>query len=73
VVWWRPAAPGYAALAIATDRDGLFGAGLSGFPDDVFLLGRNVFRDCRRMTFNVVEHKRIRRDHRAQRVPLAAI
>jgi hypothetical protein len=51
----------------------LFRAGLSGFPDDVFLVRRNVFRDCRRMTFDVVKHKRIRRDHRAQRMSLAAI
>jgi hypothetical protein len=67
-----PPAPGSAGLAIV-NKDGLFRAGLRRFPDDVFLVGRNVFRRGRRMTFDIVKHKRIRRDHRAQRVPLAAI
>ena len=46
---------------------------MRGFPHGVFLLSRNVFRDCRCVAFDVVELKRLRRDHRAQRVPLAAI
>jgi hypothetical protein len=57
MVWCRSAAHGYAALSIVTDQDGLFRAGLRGFPDDVFLVRRNVFRNRRRMTFNIVEHK----------------
>ena len=73
MVWCRPAAHGYAALAIVTDQNGLLRAGMRGFPDGVFLVSRNVFRNGRRMTFDVVELKGLRRDHRAQRVPLAAI
>jgi hypothetical protein len=73
MVWWRPASPGYAALAIATYQDGLFRAGLSGFSDGVFVFWRNVFRDRRRMTLDVIEDKGIRRDHRAERMPLAAV
>jgi hypothetical protein len=57
MVWCRPAAHGYAALAIVTDQNGLLRAGMRGFPDDVFLVRRNVFRNRRRMTFNIVEHK----------------
>jgi hypothetical protein len=73
MVWCRPAAHGYAALAIVTDQNGLLRAGMRGFPDGVFLVSRNVFRDCRCVAFDVVELKGLRRDHRAQRVPLAAI
>jgi hypothetical protein len=73
MVWCRSAAHGYAALAIVTDQDGLLRAGMRGFPDGVFLFSRNVFRDGRCMAFDVIELKGLRRDHRAQRVPLAAI
>ena len=73
MVWCRPAAHGYAVLAIVTDQNGLLRAGMRGFPDGVFLVSRNVFRDCRCVAFDVVELKGLRRDHRAQRVPLAAI
>ena len=66
------AAPGCAALAIAK-KDGLLRAGVRGFADDVFLVGGNVFGDRRRVAFDVVELEGLRRDHRAQRVPLAAI
>ena len=46
---------------------------MRGFPDGIFLVGRNVFRHCGCVAFDVVELKGLRRDHRAQRVPLAAI
>jgi hypothetical protein len=73
MVWCRPAAHGYAALAIVTDQNGLLRAGMRGFPDGVFLVSRNIFRYCGCVSFDVVELKGLRRDHRAQRVPLAAI
>ena len=73
MVWCRPAADGYAALAIVTDENGLLRAGMRGFADDVFLVSRHVFGDGRRVAFDVVELEGLRRDHRAQRVPLAAI
>ena len=73
MVWCRPAAHGYAALAIVMDQNGLLRAGMRGFPHGVFLPSRNVFRDCRCVAFDVVELEGLRRDHRAQRVPLAAI
>jgi hypothetical protein len=73
MVWCRSAARGYAVLAIVTDQNGLLRAGVRGFPDGVFLFCRNVFRDSRRVAFDVVELKGLGRDHRAQRVPLAAI
>src|ERR1700759_821306 len=73
MVWCRPAWHAYAVRAIVTDQNGLLRAGVCGFPDGVFLVSRNVFRDGRRVAFDVVELKGLRRDHRAQCVPLAAI
>jgi hypothetical protein len=71
--WCRPAAHGYAALAIVTDQNGLLRAGMRGFPDGILLVSRNVFGDSGCVAFDIVELKGLRCDHRAQRVPLAAI
>src|SRR5271166_3867633 len=60
------------SLCFVCDEDGLLRTGLRGFTNPVLLVGRHQFADRRGTAVDVAELERIRSDHRAQGVSLAA-